>query len=198
MPTFEINEFPWQRADAWRPQTTVDLTREGEALRLRFVVQDAFVLGRTQDFNGRVWEDSCVEFFFNPCPGESDFYFNIETNIAGGILFNRQTGRGENTTVLSPDVAAQMELTVNPGELIVPEDPAPREWSVEYLLPFAILREFGPVNPHVWHANFYKCAEANSHPHWGSWARIGTATPYFHSPNFFAEVDVSTEQIEAP
>lgn len=190
MQAFEIREYGWQPADSWRPTTRVTLEREPDAVHLKFEVQDQFVLGRTQEFNGRVWEDSCVEFFFNPHDTDCPYYFNIEVNIAGGILFNRQTGRMQNTTILPASVVDLMDLKVTPGVLIQPESTEPCTWTASYRIPFSILREFGEIDTNTWQGNFYKCAEANSHPHWGSWAPIDLPEPYFHSPQFFREISL--------
>jgi hypothetical protein len=34
----------------------------------------------------------------------------------------------------------------------------------------------------TWRANFYRCADDSSHPHWGYWAKIGDRLD-FHQPD---------------
>jgi hypothetical protein len=47
-----------------------------------------------------------------------------------------------------------------------------------------------PPAPGVrWRANFYKCAEHNSHPHWLMWAPIDFPKPNFHLPEFFGTLE---------
>lgn len=180
----EIASFPWQEESAWRPQTTVRLRREPGALFVRFEVRDSHVLARTQEFDGPVYEDSCVEFFFDPGIGR---YFNIEVNAAGGTKFNLQRARGVEVHRLSPEDADMLEFTVDPGTLIVPEV-SELDWSVSYRIPLDLLRRFGSIDEASWRGNFYKCAEANSHPHFGSWSPIRTSEPDFHRPEFFGEI----------
>ena len=40
-----------------------------------------------------------------------------------------------------------------------------------------------------WRANFYKCADKTSHPHWLTWAEIDYPNPKFHLPDFFGRLD---------
>ena len=52
-----------------------------------------------------------------------------------------------------------------------------------------ILSTYAPVTapgPGVaWRANFYKCADASSHPHWLTWAPVDWPQPDFHRKEFF-------------
>jgi len=66
----------WQNIDAvditnyigtipeFRPAVKAKMTYDDENLYVIFRVQDRYVRCITKDFNGPVWEDSCVEFFF--------------------------------------------------------------------------------------------------------------------------------------
>jgi len=45
----------------------------------------------------------------------------------------------------------------------------------------------GAPSGQIWRANFYKCADESSHPHWGSWADIGERLD-FHQPECFGEI----------
>ena len=48
----------------FRPAVKAKMTYDDENLYVIFRVQDRYVRCITKDFNGPVWEDSCVEFFF--------------------------------------------------------------------------------------------------------------------------------------
>ena len=37
----------------------------------------------------------------------------------------------------------------------------------------------------IWRANFYKCADKTSHPHWLTWSVVDKPRPDFHVPQFF-------------
>jgi hypothetical protein len=40
-----------------------------------------------------------------------------------------------------------------------------------------------------WKANFYKCADKTSHPHWLTWSPVDYPTPKFHLPQFFGTLE---------
>jgi hypothetical protein len=53
----------------------------------------------------------------------------------------------------------------------------------------SLLKKFCSVVPPaenvVWRANFYKCGDQTSHPHWLTWAEVDCPQPNFHLPRFF-------------
>ena len=62
-------------------------------------------------------------------------------------------------------------------------------WEVAYRIPFNILKNYCetdlPAAGVTWRANFYKCADASSHPHWLTWSPVDLPKPDFHQPDFF-------------
>jgi hypothetical protein len=41
----------------------------------------------------------------------------------------------------------------------------------------------------TWRANFYKCADKTSHPHWLTWAPVNYPKPKFHLPEYFGRIE---------
>jgi len=68
----------------------------------------------------------------------------------------------------------------------------PLEWNLEYSIPVSVLKKYMKVDdpgPGVtWRANFYKCADKTSHPHWLTWALVDYPRPKFHLPEFFGRI----------
>ena len=67
-------------------------------------------------------------------------------------------------------------------------------WTLTLMIPNALIAEVAaPHSPRlpapgvVWPANFYKCADASSHPHWGAWSSIGDKLN-FHQPERFGRL----------
>ena len=72
------NKPQWQNTEAleiinymgetpeFRPLVKAKMKYDSESLYLIFEVKDRYVRCVTQEINGPVWEDSCVEFFFSP------------------------------------------------------------------------------------------------------------------------------------
>ena len=65
-------------------------------------------------------------------------------------------------------------------------------WYLEYAIPFDILKTYynmePPISGSTWRANFYKCADKTSHPHWLTWSPVDFPKPRFHLPEFFGSL----------
>jgi hypothetical protein len=75
---------------------------------------------------------------------------------------------------------------------VEPEIQEPITWTLQYSLPLKILREYANVTkPDTgvkWRANFYKCANNSSHPHWLTWSVVDKPKPDFHQPKYFGTI----------
>ncbi len=174
------------------PKTAVKLCYDDSYLYLLYTVRDKFVRCLTNHLNGEVWKDACVEFFFSPGMNPPGGYFNLEVNCGGTICMGYQkTPRGTSILITQED-AQKIKICHSLPPVIEQEIAHPIGWTIEIGLPFNILDHYANVKPPhsgvAWKANFYKCAENNSHPHWLSWKQIDSPTPDFHLPEFFGEV----------
>ena len=75
-------------------------------------------------------------------------------------------------------------------KIVDPEIAKPTTWTVEYRIPLDLLAKYYPkaVKPApgvTWRANFYKCGDDTSHPHWLSWSCVDRPKPDFHAPTSF-------------
>jgi len=186
-----LDEFMGPRP-AHFPRAEVKLAHDEAAVYVIFRVEDRYVCARKQSYQERVCEDSCVEFFFTPGEDISQGYFNLEVSCGGIAFFHHQKERGvEDLEVARADFRA-VELAHTLSAPIHPEIAEPLAWVVEYRLPFDLLASYAPLTapaPGVtWRANFYKCADACSHPHWLTWAPVDWPEPDFHRPEFFGEL----------
>ena len=60
-------------------------------------------------------------------------------------------------------------------------------WRVILLIPFELMG-LDPGNlPASLRGNIYKCGDKTAHPHFLSWAPVGTPSPDFHRPEYFGE-----------
>ena len=78
-----------------------------------------------------------------------------------------------------------------PG-IIDPEITDPVLWTIKYALPVTILEKYAgieqPAAGITWKANFYKCADKSSHPHWLTWNLVDKPEPDFHCPQYFGNI----------
>ena len=88
---------------------------------------------------------------------------------------------------LSPAEGAEVGIYHSMPAVVEPELPAPTTWFVEFRIPVSLLEKhvgaIGNLSGQLWTANFYKCADKTSHPHWVSWSPVTAKN--FHLPQCF-------------
>ena len=194
--TLEITHFPWPDS-GHHPRTVARLLYDDRFLAVIFRVDDRYVRAVAREFQDSVCLDSCAEFFVSPLP-DSEAYFNFEVNCGGTMLLHRCPSTTEREAgVESVQVSAADGLTIaiahSLPRIVEPEIAEPTTWTIEYHVPFDLFASHfdaaRPTTGTVWKANFYKCGDRTSHPHWGSWAPVRTQSPNFHQPSFFQPIN---------
>lgn len=174
------------------PETQAKVKYDDKNLYVIFTVKDRYVRAVAKEINGRVYEDSCVEFFFTPGPDISRGYFNLEMNCKGVFLFNWHRNGNQEKGPLDTSDNSQITVSCSLKEDVTEEIDKPVDWTIEYCIPFSILKKYMEVDMPapgvVWKANFYKCGDKTSHPHWLTWAPVDFPTPKFHLPEFFGTI----------
>lgn len=175
------------------PKTKVKLRYDENNIYVIFKVADKYIKAVAKETNGRVWEDSCVEFFFSPGPDTERGYFNFEANCKGVFLFQYHLNNGEINEFVSTKDCDKINISHSLERNAELEIIEPLEWSMEYSIPLSILAKYMKVEKPgegvSWRANFYKCADKTSHPHWLTWAPVDYPRPKFHLPEFFGRLD---------
>lgn len=192
--TLTIERFH-PRSSEHRPRTQARLLHDGRAIAIMFRVEDQYVVARHTDYQSSTHKDSCVEFFVKPRADAG--YFNFEFNAIGTLLLwyiekprDEKGVFGKYIEVPEDDARAISVHTSLQGP-ITEELTGPRTWTVSYRIPIDFLERFtgplGTVSGQTWRANFYKCADESSQPHWGYWNDIGARFD-FHQPDRFGEI----------
>lgn len=174
----------------FRPKTTVHVLHDGRNLYLRFDVKDRYVFCRRRPFQGHVYRDSCVEFFVKPKAKKG--YFNFEINCGGQMLVYYIHDFA--TLTFTPLTKADVEPMTIKTKLkapIVPEITRPTDWWLEATIPVSVMEKYvgriGDLSGQRWRANFQKCGNESSHPHWATWNDI-RPMKNFHQPEKFGEL----------
>jgi len=176
-----------------RPETRFRVLHDGSHLYLRFDVKDRYVRSVQTGYQSPVYTDSCVEFFVQPKAGKG--YFNFEVNAGGALLLYHvedptRTAKGlARFTPVDEAWCRRVEIRSSLPQVVDPELAGPVAWQVCIKVPFALLEHHvGPVGGagSVWRANFYKCGDRTSHPHWLSWSPVTALN--FHLPDCFGEL----------
>ncbi|NLF27362.1 MAG: hypothetical protein GX592_05635 [Clostridiales bacterium] len=130
----------------------------------------------------QIADDSCLEFFFCPAPGDTR-YFNVEMNPNGALYLGFGSGRADLVRLL---VADEQEL-FRPKPFRMDGG-----WGIEYRVPFEFIRRFLPefrAEPgRAIRANCYKCGDKTARPHYIAWNPPASATPDFHRPEDFGRM----------
>ena len=201
-----------------RPETQAKVLFADDGLFVFFNVRDRYVVCRHTEFQSRVYQDSCAEFFVQPKPDKG--YFNFEMNCGGALLVTyiedaTRTPEGfKKFTQLPPEMDALVKrfhsftpaprhppLVPRPSSAaprpstldtlaLSPEVAGPLEWRLEYFIPFSFFERYvgplGNISGQTWRANFFKCADASSHPHWATWSPLDSDfAGGFHRPDKF-------------
>lgn len=174
-----------------RPATLAKALFDATSVYAFFRVADGYVRCTNAGFGGRVWDDSCVEWFLQPKEGRG--YFNLEINCGGAFTCSYIEGQqGADAghpppVLLTADQAASLSVYHSLHGPIDGELPGPLLWSIEVRIPLTVLESYvGPIGDpsgKMWRGNFYKCADKSSHPHWASWNPLGALD--FHRPQDF-------------
>ncbi|MFA6244673.1 MAG: carbohydrate-binding family 9-like protein [Candidatus Hydrogenedentales bacterium] len=178
-----------------RPDTQVKVLYDSVGLYVMFRVRDQYVRAVNTKYQGPVCTDSCSEFFVQP--REDKGYFNFEISCIGTLLLTyiedptRIADGFKKYTIIPEDLGALVKIYPSLKGPITEELTAPTEWTLAYHVPWKLFEAYvGPVgvpSGETWRANFYKCGDKTSHPHWGTWAPIGDQLN-FHQPWHFAPI----------
>ena len=169
-----IDRYAW--GGDYRPEARAYLAWDDLGLRALLCANEPTVSRRVTAFNGDVWTDSCLEWFFRPF-GDDPRYVNIEVNAAGAALIG-----------IGPDREHRRRFSECPAGMdFRASGHAGGWWAVAYTVPFdwigaAFGRRLEPGA--AFSGNFY-CCDETLHPHFGSWSPVAAPAPDFHRPECF-------------
>ena len=164
------------------------------ALYVLFEVHDRFVRCVHTAYGDPVYRDSCVEAFLQPrSPGG---YVNLEINCGGAFLSSfiedvrGVPGGFERWHPIPREHASFITITGDQPSVVEPELAGDVFWRIELTVPFRFFERYVGETPPLpgerWRANFFKCGDETSHPHWGSWSPVRELN--FHRPDDFGTI----------
>ena len=176
----KIDSYKWLKND-YKPVVDVYLCHNDEVLKVKFVAFESEISCNEQHDNGRVYCDSCVEFFVQPFPDDSR-YINFEINPIGAMIMSIGKDRNDRTPLVF-EYKNKLNLKTEICEGF---------WSVEFEIPFTMLREIYDENLSEpikkMYGNFYKCGDETREKHYGMWNEVDEKEPDFHQPKYFGEL----------
>lgn len=181
----DIDTVNWQEYP-YRPQVRFRIAHTGGTILLEYSVCEKTSRARYGEDDGSVWTDSCVEFF--SCMGGDNIYYNIETNCIGTVLLGAGPER-EGRFRAGRDITSKIKRYSTLGDKPF-EEKETGEWSLSLVIPAEVFHQHDirQLGGRTVRANFYKCGDELSTPHFLSWNPIEIEKPDFHRPDFFGEI----------
>lgn len=178
----------WASEFPYAPDVVARMAYSATALVVMFDVAEEHLRAVELNNNGRVWEDSCVEFFVANPLGEG--YYNFECNAIGTLLAAKRLSREEATHF--SDSALQSIVRFGSLEHKKIDICSLSQWWIAEIIPFAVLGLTSA--PKALKANLYKCGDNLLHPHFMSWSAVGCAKPDFHRPEYFGQLTFEEDE----
>lgn len=182
-----VETINWEEY-SYKPDVAVQIGYNEQELFLQYRVREQAVKAEITENNGRVWTDSCVEFFLSP--QGNDEYYNLEVNCIGTALLGFRK-KGGQATHATDELVDSIRRISSLGDEAFAERKKETEWQITMAIPWEVFFNHGlkPVKGKKMRGNFYKCGDELSVPHFVSWTKIGTEKPSFHAPEFFGGLE---------
>ena len=179
----KIDTLNWKGYD-YKPKVAVSIAYSDHEIFLKYYVTENYFKAEKTETNQMVCEDSCVEFFVSPA--DDGIYYNLEFNGIGTCLMGSGTSR-ETSTRAYPEIISKIRRLSSVGKTPVKEKAGEFEWTLTVAIPFEVFfhHKIKDLKGKTFRANFYKCGDKLSVPHYVTWNPVGTENPDYHQPKYF-------------
>lgn len=183
--TNSIDKINWAEFP-YRPDAKFRIGYVNNEIWLKYYVNEEHILAQEIHTNGDVYKDSCVEFFIS-LDGKN--YYNFEFSCIGTIHLAHGPARSKRKFV-DVKTIEQIEIKSSLGNQPFAEKSGNFEWEMMIRIPTSCFAydKIKSLKGKKATANFYKCGDETSQPHFVTWNTIGTKNPDYHCPEFFGKV----------
>ena len=186
-PNFQAIEcVNWEKFQ-YKPEVRFKISNDARKIYLRFEVREKYIRAVETETNGNVYQDSCVEFFISPLSDGN--YYNFEFNCVGVPHVAYGPDRYQRKK-LPLEIIEQIKIDSSLGSAPFAEKEGDFSWALELEIPvncflYDHLNFFSGLKSK---ANFYKCGDLTTIPHYLSWNPINTKDPDFHQYSYFGDL----------
>ncbi len=182
----KIKDYLWMKND-YRPEVFVKACYSSKYFYLKFTVYEQKVTVRYINIGDPVYKDSCVEFFINLFPNETQEYFNIEFNAIGTIKMGYGIKRSR--SYLTPTDLNELKI-FSTIKAPVKGYHGSDNWKLFCALPISLLERISDRKfiGNEAAGNFFKCGDETEFKHYGMWNLIDNPNPDFHLPEYFGKI----------
>ena len=181
--TLSIDTLNWKDYK-YKPDVRLAIAYGDNEIFLKYYVTENYFKAEKTGSNEMVCEDSCVEFFVSP---EADgIYYNIEFNAIGTCLLGSGTDRASSKRA-DPVIISKIRRITSAGTKPFKEKTGENNWTITIAIPFEVFfrHKIKNLKGKTFRANFYKCGDKLSVPHYVTWNPVGTSEPDYHQPEYF-------------
>lgn len=187
VPDHTIACVNWPDLYPSQPEASFKIAHNGTHLFLQYFVCEDEIVAQTVQDNGSVWKDSCVEFFI--AFGDSPYYYNAEFSCIGKALLGYRKER-KDAQYGDSHTMSMIKRYPSLGTDLIDKTQGDYSWDLLLVIPVQAfwmsgLSSFNGVKAR---ANFYKCGDGLTLPHYLSWAGIESERPNFHTIDFFSDL----------
>ena len=180
IPVMEVDHVMW--TPDFGISMTAQIAYDETAIYVHQRAVEKNIQAELTDLLAHVSEDSCMEFFFSPCPAGGR-YLNFEVNPNGCLHLGFGHGRHDSMRLLPKKADERFGIkTARTAD----------GWELTYRIPLEFLRCFYPElelkSGLTMTANCYKCGDCTVNPHFLAWNPPASETPDFHRPQDFGKL----------
>ena len=178
-----VSEVNWKDFD-YKPEVKFSIGYTAKEILLKYYVTEQWFKAVKTESNQEVYEDSCVEFFVSP--SIDGRYYNFEFNGIGTCLMGTGTGR-ENLSRVDPGVISRIRRLTSAGNKPISNKAGEFSWTITIAIPLNVFihHKITNLKGKEFRANFYKCGDKLTVPHFLTWNPVETEMPDYHRPEYF-------------
>jgi hypothetical protein len=178
-----IDTINWKGYD-YKPDVALSIAYSDNEIYLKYFIKENYFKAEKTDTNQMVCEDSCVEFFVSP--EDDGVYYNMEFNAIGTCLLGVGTDRADSTRV-NPAIISKIRRLTTAGPEPFTEKTGEYVWAITIAIPFEVFfrHKITDLKGKIFRANFYKCGDKLTVPHYVTWNPVATEQPDYHQPKHF-------------
>ncbi|MGL4364122.1 MAG: carbohydrate-binding family 9-like protein [Bacteroidales bacterium] len=187
MPAYNIKCCNWEQEFPYTPEVKVKIAQTDSLILLQYQVQENCIRAKYTQANGKVWTDSCVEVFISL--DNKKTYYNCEFNCIGTPLISYNTKPREGQRA-KPEILSKILTHSTLGNKLIPLQNGSFNWTLTIAIPYTCFfaHRIDNLKGKKISANFYKCGDELTIPHFLSMFPIATRNPNFHCPEYFCEL----------
>lgn len=179
----DLDNINWQ-GYRYKPEVRFNIAWGDREIYLKYYVREKNTRAEKTRNNEMVCEDSCVEFFVSP--SDDGIYYNFEFNPIGTALVGSGHGRHDSARAEGKIVDGIRRLS-SIGTKPFSERSGDISWTLTLAIPLSSFfnHDIKELRGKTFSANFYKCGDKLSVPHYVTWNPVTTEKPDYHRPEFF-------------